>query len=198
MRAASTSLDRFALLRGDTRMRPGPGGKSTVATVAKAEPLRPPPATAYPVLVSDTRLVSRQALVSYRGNRYSVPPELVGDRVTVTRPVGGEVIDISTDSGIVIARHRLAADGTGAMVRDHGHVIALNETAMNLANSGKPHRRKERIPPGEAARAAASALLHNTIPAPDTAAAVPDTTVIDLAAYERAATGRNTLTWAAP
>ena len=195
---AQVSLDAFAATRGDTRLRPGPGGKSTVAALAAAEPLRPAPHAPYPVIMAEPRVVSRQALVSYRGNRYSVPPELVGASVTVNRELGAEVIDIATGSGIVVARHRLAGDGTGAMVRDHGHVIALEHTAMAGAASARPHRRKERIPPGPAARAAADALRengmndqHDPTPVP---AGTPDPNIIDLSTYERAATGRNTLT----
>ncbi|MGH3630663.1 MAG: Mu transposase domain-containing protein, partial [Sciscionella sp.] len=190
---AQASLDKFALLRGDTRMRPGPGGKSTVATVAKLEPLREPPATAYPVIVSDARLVSRQALVSYRGNRYSVPPELAAASVTVSHPVGDEFLDIATTAGIVIARHRLATDGLGVMVRDSGHVIALDTAAMAAANTGRPHRRKERIPPGQAAKAAAAQLLQlhgGTSPSSEQSTTATQSTVIDLSAYERAAQNR--------
>jgi transposase len=197
---AQASLDAFARMRGDTRMRVGPGGKSSVAVLAKAEPLRPPPATAYPVIITDTRTVSRQALVAYRGNRYSVLPELAGAQVAVTRPVGGEVIDIATASGIVIARHRLVADGTGAVIREIGHVIALEHAAMTAASTARPHRRKERIPPGPAALAAADALRSNAS-SPDISVdgnvartLTDDTIVVDLAAYERAAHGRNTLT----
>ena len=180
-------------------MRPGPGGKSSVATVAAAEPLRPAPATPYPVLITETREVSRQALVAYRGNRYSVPPELAGAQVAVSRPVGGELIDIATASGIVVARHRLAADGSGAVIRDHGHVVALEHAAMAAASSAPPHRRKERIPPGAQALAAANALRSNRSSAnSDTdgapSAVVGSGDVIDLSAYERAAHGRNTLT----
>ena len=57
--------------------------------------------------------MSLQALVAYRGNFYSVPPELAAATVTVSRPVGGQMLDIATQTGIVIARHRLAADGAG-------------------------------------------------------------------------------------
>lgn len=198
---AQAGVDRFARTRGDTRMRVGPGGKSSVAVLAKSEPLRPAPATPYPVIICEPRTVSRQALVAYRGNRYSVPPELAGAQVSVTRPVGAELIDILTASGITIARHRLAGDGTGAVIRDHGHVIALEHAAMAAASSGgtgRPHRRKERIPPGPQALAAANALRHNEISDPNarTAApvAVPDSSVVDLSTYERAAHGRNTLT----
>ncbi len=85
------------------------------------------------MIVSETRTASRQALVSYRGNRYSVPPELAAAQVVVSHPVGGEFFDIATTSGIVVARHRMAADGLGVMVRDSGHVIALDTAAMATA-----------------------------------------------------------------
>ena len=183
---AQADVDRFAALRGDTRLRPSTTDRrASVATIAAAEPLRPVPATAYPILIAETRTVSRQALVAYRGNRYSVPPELAGGQAVVSRPVGADKLDIATMTGIVVARHRLAADGTGAVVRDHGHVVALDQAAMAAASSARPHRRKERIPPGPAARTAADTLLGRDTPLA--------ATVVDLSAYERAATGRNTL-----
>ena len=49
-----------------------------------------------------------------------------------------------------------------------------------------PHRRKERIPPGPTAQAAAATLRGEQ---PD----LFTSTVTDLTAYERAARGRNTL-----
>ena len=86
-----------------------------------------------------------------------------------------------------VARHRLEPDGAGVQVRDHGHVAALDATAMKAAAAARgPHRRKERIPPGHAAQAAA-ATLRGKQPSLFTS------TVTDLAAYERAARGRNTL-----
>jgi hypothetical protein len=183
---AQADCDRFATVRGDTRLRRAGDGKATVATVAAREPLRPAPPVPYPLLLTESRVVSRQALVSYRGNQYSVPPELAGATVTVTRPVGGQVLDISTLAGIAVARHRLAPDGAGALVRDHGHVTALDAAAMKAAAAARrPHRRKERIPPGPQARTAAEVLR-----GPEQ----PPLPVIDLAAYERAAHGRNTLT----
>ncbi len=194
---AQGSLDRFASVRGDTRMRATADGRSTVAAVAETEPLAPVPASPYPVIVTEERTASRQALVPYRGNRYSVPPELAAARVIVTRPVGGEFIDIATATGIVVARHKLLADGLGATVRDAGHVIALDAAAMAAANTGRPHRRKDRIPPGAAARAAAAELRDRLAAAGETAfesaAATTDSTVIDLSVYERAAQQRTTL-----
>ena len=115
-------------------------------------------ATPYPVIIAEQRAASRQALVAYRGNRYSVPPELAMATVTVTRPLGGQFIDIAIPAGIIIARRKLLADGLGATVRDSGHVVALDAAAMGAANCGRPHRRKERIPPGPEALAAAAEL----------------------------------------
>jgi transposase len=187
--SAQAGLDQFCATRGDTRMRPGPGGKSSVATIAKNEPLRPLPAP-FPAVLRDERVVSRQALVAYRGNRYSVPPDLVGGTVEVTRRLDAQVIDIVTSSAtgreITIARHRLAADGAGAVIRDDGHVIALEAAVLAASGTGgRPHRRKERIPPGPAAQAAAAVLRGDAVDAAP---------VVDLTTYERLATGRNTLT----
>ena len=187
---AQASLDQFANLRGDTRLRPtSTDRRASVVTVAATEALRPVPPIPYPAVLVEARQVSRQALVAYRGNRYSVPPELVAGTVTVSRRVGAEYLDIATHTGngtdIVVARHRVAADGAGIDVRDHGHVIALDQAALAGASSARPHRRKERIPPGPAARAAAQLLLpiNPTTPA----------TVTDLSAYEAAARNRTTL-----
>ncbi len=191
--AAQASVDRFARVRGDTRLRATADGRSSVAVVAKAEPLTPALAVPYPVIVAETRTASRQALVSYRGNRYSVPPELAAAQVTVSHPVGGQFVDIATASGIVVARHRMAADGLGVMVRDSGHVIALDTAAIATATTGRPHRRKERIPPGPAAKAAAVQLFQQRDAGPvinQSCTPSNDSTVIDLSAYERAAQNR--------
>jgi transposase len=190
---AQADVDRFARVRGDTRLRATADGRSSVATVAKAEPVSPLPTRPYPVIITETRTASRQALVSYRGNRYSVPPELAAAQVRVSHPVGGEYLDIATTGGIVIARHRIAADGLWVMVRDSGHVIALDTAAMATATTGRPHRRKERIPPGAEAKAAAAQLLQMSgHPSISDQSCTPstDSTVIDLSAYERAAQNR--------
>jgi len=192
---AQTSLDEFSTVRGDTRLRPtATDRRASVATVAATEPLRPVPPAAYPAVLVESRQVSRQALVAYRGNRYSVPPELVAATVTVSHRVGADHLDIATHKGngaaIVVARHRIAADGAGIDVRDHGHVVALDQAAMaavSAGGSGRPHRRKERIPPGHAARTAAAALHGRPTN-------TPVATVTDLSAYERAAQNRTTLT----
>ena len=189
---AQTSCDTFCRTRSDVRMRPTSDGRASVITVAKREPLRPPPAAPYPATVTEMRTVSRQALVARRGNQYSVPPEVAMSEVSVNERLGDGHIDIATVSGIVIARHRLATAGSGAQVRDHGHVVAVETlTEAGASSSRRPHRRKERIPPGQAARHAADALRRNT--STTNAEVATQASVIDLSVYERAAQNRNHL-----
>jgi len=135
------------------------------------------------VVVTEERTATRQTLIDWRGNRYSVPPELAAAKVVVRQRLGADTIDIATASGAVIARHRVAEPGLGVTIRDTGHVTALEAIALASAPPGRPHRRKERIPPGPAALRAAAALTGTTAPS----------TVISLAAYEQAAKNRNTL-----
>jgi hypothetical protein len=186
---AQQLLDTWCTRRGDVRLRATADGKATVATLAAAEPLRPAPPVPFPATLSVPRTVSAQALVSFRGNFYSVAPELARSAVTVNHRLGSPRIDIATAAGTVIARHALAPAGAGVMVRDHSHVLALEQAAMTAASPAPPHRRKQRIPPGPAARAAAQAL--RTAAGKTTE---PAEAVIDLARYAAAARGRNTLT----
>jgi transposase len=180
---AQASLDAFAR-RQDDRDREGAAGTTTAADMFAAERLRPLPPAVFPVMITEERTATRQALIDWRGNRYSVPPELAAAKVIVQQRLGAAVIDIATVSGAVVARHRVAEPGLGVTVRDTGHVTALEAIALASAPPGRPHRRKERIPPGAAARRAAAVL---------TGTAEPISTVISLAAYEQAAKNRNTL-----
>ena len=130
------------------------------------------------------RVVSAQALVSFRGNRYSVPPELAGGPVTVTHRLGSPVLAFVTDRGVTVALHHRAADGTGATIRSEHHVTALNKAALAAFTTARPHRRKERIPPGPAALFAADILRGKTTqPEP----------VVDLTVYAAAAATRRNL-----
>ena len=185
---AQASLERFCVDKGDTRRRVIGDERATVAVHAERERLRACPPAPFPANLTVGRTVSAQALVAFRGNRYSTPPELAHAEVTVVWQLGASTIDIATPSGIVVARHRLAAAGAGAMVRDHVHVTALDHAAMAAFNDAAPHRRKQRIPPGPAVLAAAAQITKTT---PTNCA---DGTVVDLSAYAKAANGRNTLT----
>ena len=192
---AQARLDKWCATRGDVRLRATAEGRATVGTLAKAEPLAPMPVP-FPAVLTVTRVVSAQALVSFRGNRYSVPPELHGATVAVAVRLGGAHLDIATVQAngraapvaTVVARHALAPAGAGATIREHTHVTALEQAALAASTSGRPHRGKERRPPSPAAQAHAATLRTPT------AAGAASGAVIDLAKYAAAATGRNTLT----
>src|SRR4051794_9194059 len=129
---AQASLDAFCASRGDARLRTLSGRRGSVLSFLDAERLVPLP-TPFPAVFTAERKASAQALVAFRGNFYSVPPELTGTVVTVIHRLGAATIDITTGQTTgrlptVIARHGLAADGAGVMVRDSGHITAL-ETA---------------------------------------------------------------------
>lgn len=191
---AQARLEVWCVRRGYVRMRPTAEGKATVATVAATEPLRPVPPAPFPATISVERTVSAQALVAYPGNSSSAPPELAGATVTVRVRLGAGHLELVTAGGTVLARHRLAPDGAGVMVRDHGHVLALERAALAAATPTPAHRRKQRIPPGPAAHAAADALRGRPAePASTTDTAGRGEVVVDLARYAAAAAGRNTL-----
>jgi transposase len=173
---AQASLDRLcAKLDGRTRRQDGVA--TTVGELAAAEPLRPAPAVAFPAELSEQRTVSPAALVSWRGNHYSVPPGLSGAIVAVTHQLGAEVIRIVTASGAVIAAHPRARDGAGATVRDAGHVAALEKAVLASFTMTRPCTHKTRRPPSAAALAEAARLRGQ--PVTDPAHKV----VIDFAAY---------------
>lgn len=180
---AQASIVAFAR-RQDQRRREGEAGSTTAAAMFAAERLRPLPPMPFPVVITEERTATRQSLIDWRGNRYSVPPELAAAKVVVHQRLGAAVIDIATVSGTVVARHQVAEPGLGVTIRDTGHITALEAIAMASAPPGRPHRRKERIPPGAAALHAAAVL---------TGPEQPTSTVISLAAYEQAAKNRNTL-----
>ncbi|MGI8760758.1 MAG: IS21 family transposase [Jatrophihabitantaceae bacterium] len=205
---AQARLDAWCANRADARRRATAEGRFTVSELAAAEVLAPMP-TQFPALLTVERVVSAQALVAFRGNRYSVPPNLHGATVTVSVRLDGTHLDIATTPGTatggtsssgsssggrvggalptVIARHRIAPTGAGVMVRDHGHVTALEQAAMGAATLEAPHRGKQRRPLTSAARAAADALRGGGLGLGEAGV------VVDLARYAAAAAGRNTL-----
>ncbi len=183
---AQALLDEFCATITDQRARTDQAGnRRTVADLAAAEPLRAVP-TAPPVAVlTITRKVSAQALVSFRGNTYSVPPAHAGQPVSVIHRLGATTLAFTTPAGVTIAVHHRRPDGAGVSVRTDSHVTALNTAALAAFTTTAPHRSKRRIPPGPAARAAAAVLRGE----PAAAAGA----VIDLARYAQAAERRRTL-----
>jgi len=67
---------------------------------------------------------------------------------------------VVTAAGTVLARHRREPDHAGVVVRDSGHVAALEDKVLAArgAAAGGPCRRKERRPPSAAALAEAAAI----------------------------------------
>jgi hypothetical protein len=177
--AAQHGLDALAV-RMDERRRVREGQRVSVGELAAAEPLAPAPPAPFPAQISVGRVVTAQALVAFRGNSYSVPPGLGGTEVTVTHRLGSAEVAIATASGAVIACHRRAPDGAGALVRDSGHVTALEKAVLASFSAAPPCKRKQRRPPSPAALAEAAALRGAAGPA--------ERVVTGLAAYAAAAT----------
>ena len=176
MEEAQLRLDRFLEGPGDRRRR-GPG---TVADTARAERLLALPIAPYPATLTAERTVSASCLVSYQGNRYSVPPGLEGGSLTLRRRLGRGELEVVSAAGAVVARHRLAPPGAGALRRLPAHRAALEQAVLGALTSERPCVRKANRPPGPAAQAAAAAALR---------AAGPGEVVVDLERYAAYATG---------
>lgn len=134
-----------------------------------------------------TRTVSAQALVSFRGNHYSVPPGLGGAQVQVRHRLGAEDLRIVTSRGATVALHRRAPDGAGQLVRDEGHVIALEKAVLGAFSTARPCTHKTRRPPSAAALAEAARLRGSATEYGTTGPAAH--VVIDLSAYVATAGG---------
>ncbi len=155
MAEAQASLDRFCATVADAR----PRGTSTVGVLADAEPLMALPATPYPATIERSLPVGPDATVAFRGNRYSVPPGLVGSSVTLRHRLGSPTVELGTASGTLLAVHRLGQRGAGSVIRTPGHRAALEAAVLGVSTSARPCVPKGNHPPGPAARAAAAALL---------------------------------------
>jgi len=84
------------------------------------------------------RQVAKDCLLSYRGNRYSVPHRYAGKTVGVKEPVGGGLIRICSQQ-TTIAEHRLAL-GKGAMVIQDEHYRGLVRRPRGRPPTGPPPR----------------------------------------------------------
>ena len=142
---AQAGLDRVCV-RLDGRKRRRDGIATTVGALAQAEGLRPVPAR-YPAVLEVSRTISNQARISFRGNVYSVPPGHTSRRVLVRHRLGDTAVEVVTDTGVVLARHRRAADGAGAVVCAPEHVAALEKVVLANFADRPPCRRKHRRPP---------------------------------------------------
>jgi transposase len=174
---AQASLDRFCIDVADARTR----GEMTVAALADAEPLLALPDVPYPAEVRVVRTVAANALISLWGNRYSVPPGLVGGNVQVRWRFGTETIDISS-AGAIVASHRLAPRGAQRTVRLPEHTAALANVVLGAFSHERPCKRKVNRPPSTQALALAAELLGDRGADP----------IIDLDVYRRATEGEET------
>ncbi len=152
---AQRTLERWCVEVADQRRR----GGLTVAQKAAAEPLLPLPAIAYPAELQAARLVSASALVSFEGNRYSVPPALAGQTVSVRLRVGDPVVQIVSAAGGLVATHRRAPTGAGQLVRSPTHRNALEQAVLAAFTTRPRCARKPNRPPTSVALALANA--HN-------------------------------------
>jgi transposase len=188
MTGAQAELDRFCARVGDVRTRRRDGRNVTVGELAAAEPLLAPPTMPYPAVLAGTRTVSAQALVAFRGNAYSVPPGMTGRELIVTSRLGSGIVEVATagsgGTGVVVARHRRAPDGAGAVIRDPGHVAALEAAVLAGFTDRAACRAKTRRPPSAAARAEAARLRGEPRgDGGDIGAGSGDGRVVDFAAY---------------
>jgi hypothetical protein len=155
---AQADLDRWAITVSDRRKRPG----GTIASLAGQENLMALPAIAFPALLEAQRVVSRTALVAFEGNRYSVPPGLVGQTVTVRVRLGELHLEIVSAANRRIARHRRAPAGGGQVLQTAEHARLLEVAVLDAFTTAKPCRRKANRPPGEVALAEAARLRDQT------------------------------------
>jgi transposase len=151
---AQADLDRWAIAVSDQRKRPG----GTIATLAAQEVLAGLPGSAFPAQLEVQRVVSRTAMVAFEGNRYSVPPGLVSQTVTVRARLGELHLEIISPAGRRVARHRRAPAGAGQILQTPEHARLLEAAVFDAFTTQKPCRRKQNRPPGQAATLEAQRL----------------------------------------
>lgn len=174
---AQRSLDVFCAGTGDARARRGPDGvRTSVGALADAEPLATLPAAPFPATTEVVRTVAANATVAFMGNRYSVPPGLVGSALVLRQRLGAVTIDVVSPSGALLVTHRLAPGGAGALVRSREHREALEAAVLSSFTTARRCDRKANVPPGAAALEEAARLLGEIGREP----------VVDLSVYEAA------------
>ena len=170
---AQADLDRWCAAVADRRRR----AQSTVSELAAAEPLLGVPELPFPAEYREQRMVSSEALVEFESNRYSVPPGHAGARVEVRARLGELHLEIYSQAGRRIARHRRALSGARQTIRTEEHARALEQAVLGQFTTSKRCPRKPNRPPGEQARAEAAELRGERA----------DQVVVDLQQYVRIA-----------
>ena len=175
---AQQSLDRFCAEIADKR----PRHDATVGELAQTENLLPLPRVPYPAEGSLKRTVSRDALVPFRGNYYSTPPEHIKAEVEVLWRLGAGEVFIKSGSGQLLATHRVLPRGQGRTVRLPEHARALEDVVLAAFGTARPCKRKANRPPSAAALAIAADIGRSP------GAGNPP---IDLGVYQRFIDNRN-------
>jgi len=160
---AQASLDRWCAEVADQRRR----DQLTVAALAAAEPLLPLPPIAYPAELRVERVVSASALVAFDGNRYSVPPSMAGQTVTVLGRLGEPTLRLVSAAGVLVTTHRRLPPGAGQIVRTGAHQAALEQAVLAAFTTRRPCRRKPNRPPSAEALTLAAALAPHALVAPE-------------------------------
>ena len=155
---AQRSLDRFCETVGDARPRRVGEMRTTVGEMANAEVLRALPAP-YPATIVVERIVTANATLHYRGNRYSVPPGLAGSTLQVNQRLGSGTLEVRSPSGSLLATHHLAHDGAGMVVRDPEHSAELERVVLAQFTTKRPCDRKAHVGISDAALSHAATLL---------------------------------------
>jgi transposase len=200
---AQTSADRWCEAVADRRIRlidppaglqEPPGGedsdqlvpdtgqvgsprRQTVAEAAAGEPLGNLPTDPYPAEVTLIRKVAVNGLVAVWGNRYSVPPTMVGADVEVRWRIGTDHLHVVTPAGTVAATHRLAPRGANRTIRLPEHTAALENVVLASFSTERPCTSKLNRPPSAAAQAIAAEITAGSHLDADP--------VIDLGVYQR-------------
>ncbi len=170
---AQADLDRWSGAVADRRRR----GHSTLGELAAAEPLLALPQLAFPAVHQAERVVADDALVAFESNRYSVPPGYAAQTVTVRARLGDVHLEIYSQAGRRIARHRRAPNGAGQVLRSPEHARLLEQAVLAGFTTNKKCPRKPNRPPGERALAEAARLRGQD----------PSGVVVDLDQYARIA-----------
>ena len=156
--SAQRSLDRFCESVGDARVRRVAGVRTTVGELANAEVLRALPAP-YPATIVVERVVTANATLHDRGNRYSVPPGLAGTTLQVHQRLGTSTLEVRSASGSLLCAHHLAHDGAGMVVRDPAHAAALELAVLSQFTTKRPCDKKAHVGISDAALSHAARLL---------------------------------------
>ncbi len=156
--SAQRSLDRFCETVGDARPRQIGETRSTVGELADAEVLMALPAP-YPATIEVERVVTANATVHYRGNRYSVPPGLTGSTLQLNQRLGSSTLEVRSGAGSLLATHHLAHDGAGMVVRDPEHAAQLERVVLSQFTTKRPCDKKAHVGISDAALDEAARLL---------------------------------------